>query len=318
MATITTRQVGATAKGAPLTNTELDNNFISLNTSKLEASNIQPVHGVDISVDEAGNVLVDVRNFGGTAKNVSGGALPKGTPVYQVGVAGNTITVAAADASDPNKMPAVGVLGEALAAEAEGDIVYLGYITGVNTSTFSVGDEVYVAAGGGYTNVKPTNASGHLIQFLGIVNRVDANNGSGIIFGTATYQTQSLDKTDSVVFAGITGPLTGNASTATALATGRTISITGDLTWTSPSFDGSDNVTATGTLAEVNSNTGTFGSSTQIPSITIDAKGRVTGASIASIPTATYTELGLSNFDNTNFTVTNGLVAIASIDGGTY
>tara|TARA_Y100001963_G_scaffold60986_1_gene85142 strand:- start:940 stop:4011 length:3072 start_codon:yes stop_codon:yes gene_type:complete len=34
------------------------------------------------------------------------------------------------------------------------------------------------------------------------------------------------------------------ASTATALATGRTISLTGDVTYTSPSFDGSGNVTA--------------------------------------------------------------------------
>ncbi len=35
-----------------------------------------------------------------------------------------------------------------------------------------------------------------------------------------------------------------NSATATALATGRTISLTGDVTYTSPSFDGSGNVTA--------------------------------------------------------------------------
>lgn len=45
------------------------------------------------------------------------------------------------------------------------------------------------------------------------------------------------------------GALTGTATSATALATGRTLSITGDLTWTSPSFDGSGNVTAAGTIA---------------------------------------------------------------------
>ena len=43
---------------------------------------------------------------------------------------------------------------------------------------------------------------------------------------------------------GFTGPLTGNAATATALATGRTISASGDITWTSASFDGSGNVTS--------------------------------------------------------------------------
>ena len=36
MSTIVTRQTGATAKGSPLTNTELDNNFINLNADKME------------------------------------------------------------------------------------------------------------------------------------------------------------------------------------------------------------------------------------------------------------------------------------------
>jgi len=45
-----------------------------------------------------------------------------------------------------------------------------------------------------------------------------------------------------------TGGVTGNASTATALATGRTIAMTGDVVWTSPSFDGTGNVTAAGTI----------------------------------------------------------------------
>lgn len=44
------------------------------------------------------------------------------------------------------------------------------------------------------------------------------------------------------------GALSGNATTATALATGRTIAMTGDVTWTSASFDGSGNVTATAAI----------------------------------------------------------------------
>jgi hypothetical protein len=42
---------------------------------------------------------------------------------------------------------------------------------------------------------------------------------------------------------------TGNAATATTLATGRTISLSGDVTYTSPSFNGSQNVTASATIA---------------------------------------------------------------------
>ena len=44
------------------------------------------------------------------------------------------------------------------------------------------------------------------------------------------------------------GALSGNATTATALATGRTIASTGDVTWTSASFDGSGNVTGTAAI----------------------------------------------------------------------
>ena len=46
----------------------------------------------------------------------------------------------------------------------------------------------------------------------------------------------------------VTGNVTGNADTATALATGRTIGMTGDVVWTSASFDGSGNVTGTATI----------------------------------------------------------------------
>ena len=44
------------------------------------------------------------------------------------------------------------------------------------------------------------------------------------------------------------GALSGNATTATALATGRTIGMTGDVVWTSASFTGAGNVTGSATI----------------------------------------------------------------------
>ena len=87
--------------------------------------------------------------------------------------------------------------------------------------------------------------------------------------------------------------ITGNAGTATALQTGRTIAITGDLTYTSPSFDGTGNVTAAGTLATVNSNVGSFGSATAAPIFTVNAKGLITAASSATITPAIGSITGL-------------------------
>jgi hypothetical protein len=108
--------------------------------------------------------------------------------------------------------------------------------------------------------------------------------GNGAFVDTSTTQTIGGDKTFSNT---ITGSITGNAGTATALATGRTIAITGDLSYTSGAFDGTGNVTGTGTLATVNSNIGAF------TKITINAKGLATAGAQASLtdlssPTASY------------------------------
>ena len=66
---------------------------------------------------------------------------------------------------------------------------------------------------------------------------------------TATSITSSGAITGTGGFVGnLTGNVTGTASSATALATARTIGMTGDVTWTSASFDGSGNVTGTSAI----------------------------------------------------------------------
>tara|TARA_R100001443_G_scaffold73242_1_gene81192 strand:- start:57 stop:1667 length:1611 start_codon:yes stop_codon:yes gene_type:complete len=66
---------------------------------------------------------------------------------------------------------------------------------------------------------------------------------------TATSISSSGTITSTGGFVGnLTGNVTGTASSATALATARTIGMTGDVTWTSASFDGSGNVTGTAAI----------------------------------------------------------------------
>lgn len=70
---------------------------------------------------------------------------------------------------------------------------------------------------------------------------------------------------------------TGNAASASKLNTGRTIGMTGDITWSSGSFDGSTNVTGAATLATItDSGTGTF------KKVTVNTKGLVTGTAAVS------------------------------------
>lgn len=106
---------------------------------------------------------------------------------------------------------------------------------------------------------------------------------------------------------------------APKLTTGRNITITGDLAYTSPSFDGSGNVNASGTLATVNTNVGTFGSSTLIPVVTVNAKGLITAMSTAIIPSGSITvtggDLTLSGSTGTN--ITNATLSAVSTAGTT-
>lgn len=87
---------------------------------------------------------------------------------------------------------------------------------------------------------------------------------------------------------------TGNAATATRLATARTFTYTGDVTG-SVSFNGSANVSAAMTLANSGVTAGTY------KSVTVDAKGRVTAGTnvVTSLVTST-SATGTTNAATTN------------------
>ena len=169
-----------------------DASLNSLNiTSALTASgNIYPTtsgsSGQLITTDGLGNLSFQYsQHVYVPIKNVSGGELVKGTPIHATSSvsAGNSTPVIAASASDATTMPATFVLNETLADEEEGIALLSGYIQGVDTSLFTVGEVIYVGTNGGFTNIRPTG-SDNLIQNLGIVTKVHQTAGSGWIYGT--------------------------------------------------------------------------------------------------------------------------------------
>lgn len=148
--------------------------------------------GQVITTDGAGNLsFLNVDNTRISIKNVSGGTIAKGTPLFITasGTAGNVAGVIPADAGNPNLMPAGVIAGETIADEAEGVGLLNGFIDGVDTSLFASGDEIFVAVGGGYTNIPPTGSIGGniaLVQKLGNVEKSHPSAGSGVIHGPGT------------------------------------------------------------------------------------------------------------------------------------
>ena len=110
-----------------------------------------------------------------------GEAVSKGDPLVITGYHGSSgpAIVERADATNATKMPAYGVAIEDYANNATGLMIAVGDFDDFDTSGYSVGDTLYVAVGGGMTNVKPTGTA--LIQNMGIVSRSNANNGQAEI-----------------------------------------------------------------------------------------------------------------------------------------
>jgi hypothetical protein len=110
-------------------------------------------------------------------------AIVKGDPLYVTGFSSgeNRVTVGKADASDPTKMPAYGVAYESVSQNTNTQMVALGTLQNIDTQTpnYNVGDTLYVAVGGGLTNVKPTGTN--LIQNVGIVGRRQQNSGEILV-----------------------------------------------------------------------------------------------------------------------------------------
>lgn len=105
----------------------------------------------------------------------------EGDPVYVSGFHGSNgpVIVSKADASDSSKMPAIGLAIQDYSQNNEGDVACIGSLKDVDTDSFSVGDVLYVASGGGLTSTKPTGTD--LIQNVGKVGRSNQNNGEIVV-----------------------------------------------------------------------------------------------------------------------------------------
>jgi len=114
--------------------------------------------------------------------NSSGSSITKADPVYITGYSSKP-TVAKSNSTSINTFPVFGLAQSNIANGSDGVIIISGVFEGtssipLNTSSYSVGDILYVASGGGLTKVQPTAGSGA----VGLVLKSNASLGA-ILFG---------------------------------------------------------------------------------------------------------------------------------------
>jgi hypothetical protein len=109
----------------------------------------------------------------------AGVALTKGQAVYVSGADGTNMVVSkASNAAESTSSKTLGLIAQNLALNAKGFVLTEGLLSGLNTSTATIGDPVWLGTNGnliyGLANKPQTPA--HLV-FIGFVTRVNANNG---------------------------------------------------------------------------------------------------------------------------------------------
>jgi hypothetical protein len=123
------------------------------------------------TIGTAGTLTREVRNR-------TGATLTKGTVVYISGVNGNKPTVSKALATgDSTSAQTFGLVQADIAHNANGNVVCVGDLTGLDTSAFTEGDQLYLSSttAGTYTTTKQL-APNHLV-YIGIVTRAHVTLG---------------------------------------------------------------------------------------------------------------------------------------------
>ena len=162
---------------------------------------------------------------------------------------------------------------------AKADLSNVGTITATTAATLATPRNIGGVSFNGSANIDlpGVNTAGNQNTTGSAATLTTARNIGGVSFnGSAAIDLPGVN----------TAGNQNTSGSAATLTTGRTISITGDLTYTSGSFDGSGNVTGTGTLA----NTAVTPASYTYANITVDSKGRITSASSGTAPLANVVE----------------------------
>ncbi len=232
-----------------------------------------------VTSGNSGNILIETGNATGT----NGSIIMRGSPINMTG--SRVSAVGAATAAT-----------DALNANLASGNIYVGSAGGIATSVVMSGDATIVASGAlTLATVNTTTGSFGTASSVGSFTV----NGKGLVTASSAISIQIAESQVTNLVSDLAGKqATGNYITA----------LTGDATASGPG-------SVALTLATVNANTGSFGSSTSIPNFTVNGKGLLTaaGSNVVIAPAGT-----LSGTTLNATVVSSSLTSVGTIATGVW
>ena len=141
----------------------------------------------------------------------AGVAINKGQAVYVTGADGTNIIVGlASNTSEATSSKTLGLLNATVATNGFADVVQIGRLAGLNTIGANTGDPVWLGTNGDliYGLINKPYAPAHLV-FLGIVTRVNANNGEIFVNVQNGFELKEIHDVDIITNVPINGDVLG-------------------------------------------------------------------------------------------------------------
>jgi ribosomal protein L35AE/L33A len=192
-------------------------------------------------------------------KNSTGGTVSKGSVVYISGANGANPLISLADAdSESTSSKTLGFVVADIADGARGMVLQSGLLTGVNTGSANAGDSVWLSGtAGGFVFGAPPAKPAHSV-YLGIVTRVQSQNGEILVKVQNGYEINELHDVNAgspsdnnlLAWDSLTSMWTNQTAAQAGLATAANPTFTGTLNAAAVTITG--NLTVGGTTTTVN------------------------------------------------------------------
>ena len=159
---------------------------------------VQTIASADGSITITGTTAIDLAVAASTTmivqvRNATGSTITKGSAVYINGAIGQLPTVALARANtDATSAQTLGLMAADLPNNSNGNVVVIGRLTGLNTSAFTDGQQLYLsgATAGALTSTKPY-APTHLV-YIAVVEHAHPTLGELFVKVQNGYELDEL------------------------------------------------------------------------------------------------------------------------------